>query len=77
MLYHPDQCEWPWGQGHGFRKNMLKFLVKVFNRLYPLTLCIEVVNICAGIWYLFEVLCCTLRTHMSDIEDKVIDIEKC
>ena len=38
----------------------------------------EVVNTCPGVRYMYwsDDLCCTMLTHMSDLEVKVIDLEK-
>ena len=56
--------------------SLVKFLVKVFKRLYLLNLWMEVVHTCPDVSYWFEVLCCTIPTHMSDLEVKVTDLEK-
>ena len=51
-------------------------LVKVFKRLYLLNFWMEVVQTCPDVRYLSEVLCCATLTHTSDLEVKVLDLEK-
>ena len=54
---------------------MLKFLVKVFMSLYLLKLLMnQVVTLHVG-RYWSEVLCCTIMTHLGDLEVKVTDLE--
>ena len=54
---------------------MLKFLVKVFKSLYLLNLLMDLVDILPDVRYLSEVLCCTILTHISDLEVKVTEFE--
>ena len=54
---------------------MLKFLVKVFMSLYLLKLLMNQVNTLHVGRYWFEVLCCTIMTHLGDLEVKVTDLE--
>ena len=54
---------------------MLKFLVKVFMSIYLLTLWMDQVDILHAGRYWSEVLCCTIMTHLSDLEVKVTDLE--
>ena len=46
---------------------LLKFLIKVFKRLYFMNLWMEV-HTCIDVGYWAEVLCYTITTHMSDLE---------
>ena len=43
-------------------------LVIVFKRLYLLNLWMEVIHTCPDVRYWSEVLCCTISTHISDLE---------
>ena len=54
---------------------MLKFLVKVFKSLYLLNPLMDLVDTLPDVRYLSEVLCCTITTHISDLEVKVTDFE--
>ena len=54
---------------------MLKFLVKVFMSLYPLNMLMDQVDTLHVGRYLSEVLCCTISTHLGDLEVKVTDLE--
>ena len=54
---------------------MLKFLVKVFMSLYLLKLWMDQVDTLHVGRYWFEVLCCTIMTHLGDLEVKVTDLE--
>ena len=54
---------------------MLKFLVKVFMSLYLLKLWIDQVDTLHVGRYWSEVLCCTIMTHLGDLEVKVTDLE--
>ena len=54
---------------------MLKFLVKVFMSLYLLKLLMDQVDTLHVGRYWSEVLCCTIMTHLGDLEVKVTDIE--
>ena len=54
---------------------MLKFLVKVFISLYLLKLWIDQVDTLHVGRYWSEVLCCTIMTHLGDLEVKVMDLE--
>ena len=54
---------------------MLKFLVKVFMSLYLLKLLMDQVDTLHGGRYWSEVLCCTIMTHLGDLEVKVTDLE--
>ena len=42
------------------------------KRLYLLNLGMEVVHTCSDVRYWFEVLCCTIPTHINDLEVKVM-----
>ena len=54
---------------------MLKFLVKVFMSLYLLKLWMDQVDTLHAGRYWSEVLCCTVMTHLGDLEVKVTDLE--
>ena len=54
---------------------MLKFLVKVFISLYLLKLWMDQVDTLHVGRYWSEVLCCTIMTHLGDLEVKVMDLE--
>ena len=54
---------------------MLKFLVKVFKSLYPLNMWIDLIDTLPDVRYWSEVLCCTITTHIGDLEVKVTDFE--
>ena len=54
---------------------MLKFLVKVFMSLYLLKLWMDQVYTLHAGRYWSEVLCCTIMTHLGDLEVKVTDLE--
>ena len=54
---------------------MLKFLVKVFMSLYLLKLLMDQVDTLHVGRYWSEVLCCTIMTHLGDLEVKVMDLE--
>ena len=54
---------------------MLKFLVKVFMSLYLLKLWMDQVDTLHVGRYLSEVLCCTIMTHLGDLEVKFTDFE--
>ena len=56
---------------------MLKFLVKVFISLYLFNMKMdEVYSLPVG-RYWSEVLCCTIKTHLGDLEVKVMDFNLC
>ena len=52
---------------------MLKFLVKVFKSLYLLNPWMDLVDTLPDDRYWSEVLCCTIKTHIDDLEVKVTD----
>ena len=54
---------------------MLKFLDKVFKSLYLQNLWMDLVGTLPDIRYWSEVLCCTITTHIDDLEVKVTDFE--
>ena len=54
---------------------MLKFLVKVFMSLYLFKLGMDQVDTLHVGRYWSEVLCCTIMTHLGDLEVKVTDLE--
>ena len=54
---------------------MLKFLVKVFMSLYLLKLWMDQVDTLHVGRYWSEVLCCTIMTHLGDLQVKVTDLE--
>ena len=54
---------------------MLKFLVEVFMNLYLLKLLMDQVDTLHVGRYWSEVLCCTIMTHLGDLEVKVTDLE--
>ena len=51
------------------------FLVKVFMSLYLLKLRMDQVDTLHAGRYWSEVLCCTIMTHLNDLEVKVTDLE--
>ena len=54
---------------------MLKFLVKVCKSLYLMNPWMDPVGTLPDVRYWSEVLCCTIITHISDLEIKVTDFE--
>ena len=54
---------------------MFKFLAKVFKSLYLLNPWMELVETLPDVRYWSEVLCCTIMTHIIDLEVKVTDFE--
>ena len=54
---------------------MLKFMVKVFKSLYLLNLWMDLVDTLPDVRYWSEILCCTIMTHINDLEVKVTDFE--
>ena len=52
---------------------MLKFLIKVFISLYLLNIMMDQVDTLHGDIYWFEVLCCSIMTHLDDLEVKVTE----
>ena len=50
---------------------MLKFLVKDFKSLYLLNPLMDLVDTLPDVGYWSEVLCCTIMTHISDLEVNV------
>ena len=53
----------------------IKFLVKVFKCLYLLNPWMDLVYTFPDVRYWYEVLCCTIKTHISDLEVKVTDFD--
>ena len=47
---------------------MLKFLVQVFKSLYLLNPWMDLVDTLPDVRYWSEVLCCAIKTHISDLE---------
>ena len=66
---HPGVC---FSVGVGVTQ-MLKFLVKVFMSLYLLNLLMDQVDTLHAGTYWSEVLCCTIMTHLGDLEVKVME----
>ena len=54
---------------------MLKFFVKVFISLYLLNMLTDQVDTLHSCRYWSEVSCCTITTHMDDLEVKVMDLK--
>ena len=54
---------------------MLKFFIKVFKILYLLNPWMDLVGTLPDIRYWSDVLCCTITTHIDDLEVKVTDFE--
>ena len=54
---------------------MLKILVKVFKSLFLLNPWMDLVDTLPDVRYWSKVLCCTITTHISDLEVKVTDFE--
>ena len=54
---------------------VLKFLVKVFMSLYLLKLWMDQDDTLHVGRYWSEVFCCTIMTHLGDLEVKVTDLE--
>ena len=54
---------------------ILKFLVKVFKGLYLLNPWMDLIGTLPDIRYWSEVLCCTITSHIGDLEVKVTDLE--
>ena len=63
------------GDGHGLRKFVLKFLVKVFRSLYLLNMLMDQVDTLHVGRYWSKVLCRNITTHLGDLEVKVTDLE--
>ena len=55
--------------------SMLKFLIKVFISLYLLNMLMDQVDTLHGGRCWSEVLCCTIMTHLGDLEVKVTVLE--
>ena len=55
---------------------MFKFVAKDFKSLYLFNLWMELVDTLSDVRYWSEVLCCTIMTHIGDLEVKVTDFEK-
>ena len=75
--YRKSYCSHP-GVGVRVRvrvAQMLKFLIKVFISLYLLNMSMDQVDTLHGGRYWSEVLCCTIMTHLGDLEVKVTDLE--
>ena len=53
----------------------VKVFVKVFKSLYLLNPWMDLVDTLSGVRYWSEVLCCTVTTHIGDLEVKVTDFE--
>ena len=53
----------------------VKFLVKDLKSLYLLNLWMDLVDTLPDVRYWSEVLCCTITTHIGDLEVKVTDFE--
>ena len=71
--YRKSYCSHP---GVGVRvPPMLKFLIKVFISLYLLNMLMDQVDTLHGGRYWSEVLCCTIMTHLGDLEVKITDLE--
>ena len=70
MLYHHDPHQWPWGQGHRLWNFKLKSLVKVSSEALAGSC-----SYFAWCKYWSEDLCCTIVTHINDLEVKVTDFE--
>ena len=75
--YRKSYCSHPGvGVGVGVALlKMLKFLVKVFMSLYLLKLLMDQVDTLHVGRYWSEVLCCTIMTHLGDLEVNVTDLE--
>ena len=54
---------------------MFEFLVKVFVNLYLLNMLMDQVDTLHVDRYWWKVLCCSIATHLSDLEFKVTDFE--
>ena len=63
------------GQGHGLRNFVFEFLVKVFISLYLLKWLMYQVDTLHVGRYCSDVLCCTIITHLGDLDVKVKDLE--
>ena len=75
--YRKSYCSHPGvgvSVGVGVAQNV-KFLVKVFMSLYLLKLGMDQVDTLHVGRYWSEVLCCTIMTHLGDLEVKVTDLE--
>ena len=79
MLYHHDPPPQPLDQSHGLWNVafMLQFkvLVKSFTSLYLLNFKMALVYTLLVVRYWSEVLCCTIMTHLSNFQVKVMDFE--
>ena len=56
-------------------KFKLKVLVKVLGSLFLQKLQLDLVDTLPDVRYWYEILCCTITTHISDFEIKVTDFE--
>ena len=54
---------------------MLKFLVKVFISLYLLDMRMDQVDTLHVGRYRSDFLCCTIKTHLGELEFKITDFE--
>ena len=59
-------------QTHRLQNFVLKFLVKVFRSLYLLNMLMDQVHTLHVGRYWSEALCCTITTHLSDLEINVM-----
>ena len=59
----------------GLRNFVLKFFIKVFICLYLLNILMDQVDTLHGGRYWSKVSCCTITTHMDDLEVKVTDLK--
>ena len=57
------------------RNFVLKFFIKVFISLYLLNMSMDQVDTLHGGRYWSEVSCCTITTHMDDLEVKVTNLK--
>ena len=58
-----------------YRYFVLKFLVKVYINQYLLNMLMDIVDTLHIDRYWYQVLCCTITTHLDDLEVKVMDFE--
>ena len=59
----------------GVAQNVKNFWLKFCKSLYPLNPWMDLVDTLPDVRYWSEVECCTITTHISDLEVKVTDFE--
>ena len=72
----PSQFTWMTFRSRSQTKKFcIKILVKVFRSLYLLNMLMDQVDTLHVDRYWSQVLCCTIMTHLDDLEVKVMDLD--